>query len=156
MRSRAGFGFGRSGERLAIRLPMRHHRANMHPLNFALFAMLAICVGCEKKPAPVAVPDVAAAQLKAQQEVAKAKLEAKNGIKSAVKIGGADSSDVIRAKITGTFDIAMTRAEGNHKVADEKCLNLDQSAQPACKDKAEADYQAAMAQAKENRDSQLR
>jgi hypothetical protein len=135
----------------------------MYPLNFfrpastvAVFAMLAVCSGCQKKPAPVAVPDVAAAQLEAQQEVAKAKLEAKRGVNSAVKIGGPDSSDVARAKITGAFDIAMTRAEGNRKVADEKCLTLEQSAQQSCKEKAEADYQAAMAQAKAKRDEQLR
>ena len=135
----------------------------MYPLTFirlasttAVFAMLAVCGGCQKKPAPVAVPDVAAAQLEAQREVAKAKLEAKNGVKSAVKIMGADSKDVARAKITGAFDIAMTRADGNHKVANEKCMTLEQSAQQACKDKADADYQTAVSQAKAVRDSQLR
>ena len=90
----------------------------------AMLAILGVCGGCQKKPAPVAVPDVAAAQLEAQQEVAKAKAEARNGIKSATKIMGPDSKDVARAKITGAFDIAMTRADGNHKVADEKCLTL--------------------------------
>ncbi len=135
----------------------------MDPLTFsrltataAVFAMFAVCGGCQKKPLPVAVPDVAAVQLEAQQEVAKAKLEAKNGVKSAVKIMGADSKDVARAKITGVFDIAMTRAEGNQKVANEKCMTLEQSAQQACKDKADSDYQTAVSQAKAVRDSQLR
>ena len=122
----------------------------------ALVAILGVCGGCQKKPVPVAVPDVAAAQLEAQQEVAKAKAEARNGIKSATKIMGPDSKDVARAKITGAFDIAMTRADGNHKVANEKCLTLEPSAQQACKDKAEADYQTAVSQAKAARDSQLR
>lgn len=122
----------------------------------AVFAMLVICGGCHKKSEPVAVPDVAAVQSEAQQAVAKAKLEAKKSIKSAAKTMGADSRDVERAKITGAFDIAMTRAEGDHKVADEKCLTLDQPAQQACKDKAAAEYQAAASKAKANRDSQLR
>ena len=135
----------------------------MYPFNYfrlapaaAVFAMFAVCGGCQKKPAAASVPDVAAAQLEAQQEVAKAKLEARNGVKSAVKIMGADSKDAVRARVTGAFDIAMTRADGNHKVANEKCLTLEQSAQQACKVKADADYQTAVSQAKTVRDSQRR
>jgi hypothetical protein len=125
------------------------------PPALMLMAVLAVCGGCHKKPPPP-VADVAGAQAEAQAAVAKAKLEARNGIKSAVKIAGPDSKDVVRAKITGAFDVAMTRADGDRKVAGEKCLTLEPSAQQACNDKAEADYQAAVAQAKAKRDSQLR
>lgn len=121
----------------------------------AAIALLAFSAGCHKKLPPTPVADVAGAQLEAQQAVAKAKLEAKNGVKSAVKNMGPDSKDAARARISGAFDIAMTRADGDRSVANEKCLTLEQPAQQACKDKVEADYQAAVSQAKAKRDSQL-
>ena len=47
------------------------------------------------------------------------------------------------AHALGAFDIAMARADGEHKVAIERCLTLEPTAQQACKDQADADYQAA-------------
>jgi hypothetical protein len=121
----------------------------------ALAAILAICGGCQKKPPPVAtLADVASAQQEAQHEVDQAQLEAKKDVRSAVKIMGVDSKDVARAKITGAFDIAMARADGDRKVATEKCMTLDPSAQQPCKDKAEADYQTVVAKAKTYRSQQ--
>ena len=122
----------------------------------AALGLLAISAGCHKKQPPPPVADVAAAEAEAKEALAKAKLEARNGVKSVAKNLGPDSRDVVRARISGTFDVAMTRADGNRKVANEKCLTLDPAAQQACKDKAEADYQAAVAQAKTNRDEQLK
>jgi hypothetical protein len=117
--------------------------------------MLGFSGGCHKKPAPVATPaDVAAAQQEAQREVDQAQIEARKDVKSAVKIMGVDSKDVARAKITGAFDIAMAHADGDHKVAIEKCMALEPSAQQPCKDKAEIDYQSAVAKAKAIRVSQ--
>jgi hypothetical protein len=136
--------------------------ANVHPQAWirmapaaALSVMLGFSGGCHKKPAPVATPaDVAAAQQEAQREVDQAQIEARKDVKSAVKIMGVDSKDVARAKITGAFDIAMAHADGDHKVAIEKCMALEPSAQPPCKDKAEIDYQSAVAKAKAIRVSQ--
>jgi hypothetical protein len=42
----------------------------------------------------------------------------------------------------------MANADGDHKVAIEKCLLLAPDAQQPCKDQADAQYQAAAASAK--------
>jgi hypothetical protein len=121
----------------------------------ALSVMLGICGGCHQKPPPVATAaDVAAAQQEAQHEIDQAQVEARKDVKSAAKIMGVDSKDVARAKVTGAFDIAMAHADGDHKVALEKCMTLEPSAQQPCKDKAEVDYQSAVARAKAFRVSQ--
>jgi hypothetical protein len=111
--------------------------------------MMGICGGCHKKASPVATPaDVTAAQQEAQHEVEQAKAEAKKDVKSAAKVMGPDSKDVSRARVTGAFDIAMAHADGDHKVALEKCMTLEPAAQQPCKDQAEIDYQSAVAKAK--------
>jgi predicted small lipoprotein YifL len=121
----------------------------------AVIAILAILEGCHQKKPPVVTPaDVAAAQQEAQHEVDQAKAEAKKDIKSETKIMGADSKDVARAKVTGAFDIAMAHADGDHKVAIEKCMTLEPAVQQSCKDNADVDYQSAVAKAKANRASQ--
>jgi hypothetical protein len=117
--------------------------------------MLGILDGCHHKAAPVATPaDVAAAQQEAQKEVEQAKIEAKKNVKSETKIMGADSKDVARARVTGAFDIAMAHADGDRKVAIQKCLMLEPAAQQQCNDNAEMEYQSAVAKAKANRASQ--
>ena len=121
----------------------------------AALVMMGICGGCHQKPPPVATPaDVAAAQQEAQHEVDQAKTEAKKDVKSAAKVMGVDSKDVARARITGAFDIAMAHADGDHQVAIETCMTLAPAAQPPCKDRADIDYQAAVAKAKALRVSQ--
>jgi predicted small lipoprotein YifL len=118
--------------------------------------ILASSAGCDR-PKPQATPgDVAAAQAQAQKEVEAARAEATKDVKSAVKIAGSQSHDVTIAKATGSFDIAMAQADGDHQVALKKCLLLAVSAQPACKDQADLDYQTLVAAAKENRASHQR
>jgi hypothetical protein len=118
----------------------------------AIVVMLGIFGGCRQKPSPVATPaDVAAAQHEAQSEIKQAQVEARKDVRSAAKVTGADSQDVARAKVTGAFDIAMAHADGDHKVAIANCMTLEPSAQPACKDKADIDYQSAVTKAKANR-----
>jgi hypothetical protein len=120
----------------------------------AVLVMLGIC-GCHQKPSPVVTPaDVAAAQQGAQHEIEQAQVEARKDVKSAAKVMGVDSKDVARARVTGAFDIAMAHADGDHKVAIEKCMTLEPSAQQSCKDKADIDYQSAVAKAKAIRVSQ--
>ena len=115
--------------------------------------LLAACHHA-KPPAVVTQADVDAAQKDAQHEIDQARIEAKKDVKSAVKITGTDSPDVARARVTGAFDVAMAHADGDHKIALEKCLLLDPAAQPACKSQADADYQTAAANAKAVRVSQ--
>jgi hypothetical protein len=121
----------------------------------AVVVLLGILDGCHQKVSPVATAaDVAAAQQEAQHEVDQAKIEARKDIKSETKIMGADSTGVARARVTGAFDIAMAHADGDHKVAIQKCLTLELAAQQSCKDLAEVDYQSAVAKAKASRASQ--
>ncbi len=134
-----------------VKIPMRLRSASL----LVVFTTLALFAGCHKKEPPHAdAASVAAVQQEAQREVEQAKVEAKKDVKSEMKIMGADSKDVARAKVTGAFDVAMARADGAHKVAIEQCLLLQPSAQQPCKDSADSDYQAAVAKAKENRAAQ--
>jgi hypothetical protein len=116
--------------------------------------LLALC-GCHHAKSPVVTQaDVAAAQEEAQKEFRQAQVEARKDVKSAAKVAGADSREAAHARITGAFDIAMARADGAHKVAVERCLTLEPTAQQACKDQADADYQAAANSAKAMRVAQ--
>src|SRR3974390_938429 len=132
------------------------HQKWIRAASRAAFAvMLGFFGGCHKKNPPMATSaDVAAAQQEAQHDLEQAQIEAKKNVKSETKIMGADSKDVERARVTGAFDIAMVRADGDHKVAIQKCMTLEPPAQQPCKDKADAEYQAATAKAKADRASQ--
>jgi acetylornithine deacetylase/succinyl-diaminopimelate desuccinylase-like protein len=122
----------------------------------AIIALSAAFVGCHRAKSPMATAaDVASAQADAQKEVSDAHLEAKKDVKNAAKLAGGDSKNVAVARATGTFDIAMANADGAHKVAIEQCLTLVQDAQQACKDRADADYSAAIANAKAMRITRL-
>ncbi len=119
------------------------------------FALCMASAGCQKaKPVPTAA-DIAAAQADAQKEIAQAHVEAKKDVKNAAKLAGSDSKDVSLARVTGSFDIAMANADGARKVATEQCLTLPPAEQQPCKDRADADYQAAAANAKAERVAQL-
>ena len=134
---------------------MQHQKWIQLGSTAAVLVMLGVLTGCHRKASPVATPaDIAAAQREAQHEVEQAEIEAKKDIKSETKIMGADSTGVARARVTGAFDVAMARADGDRKVAIEKCLMLEPAAQQPCKDTAETDYQAAVAKAKATRASQ--
>ena len=54
------------------------------------------------------------------------------------------------------YDVAVTKAEGNYKVAKEKCEALPAAQQSACRDVAKADYEKAKAQAEAERDRHKR
>ena len=112
-------------------------------------AVLIALGGCHRAKTPVVTEaDVAAAQEDAQKELSQAKVEAKKDVKSAAKVAGADSRETAQARVTGAFDIAMAQADGDHKVATQKCMLLQPPAQQACTDQADADYQTAAANAK--------
>jgi hypothetical protein len=124
----------------------------------ALGAAVLLCAalgGCHKAQLPASPADVAAAQAEAQKEIDQAHAEARKDVKSAAKLAGSDSRDVALARVTGSFDIAMANADGAHKVAVERCLTLPPAEQQACKDRADADYQTAAANAKATRLAQL-
>jgi hypothetical protein len=104
-------------------------RANIHVI-MGMTALLAVA-GCDSAKSPDKVADnVAAANQSASREVAQAQREQQKDM----------SSDA--------YDVAVARADGNHKVAIQKCDSLEGHEQKACKDQADADYEAAKANAK--------
>ena len=54
------------------------------------------------------------------------------------------------------YDVAVAQADGQRKVAKEKCETLGSDAQKACKDQAEATYESAKAQAQATLDAAKR
>jgi hypothetical protein len=52
-----------------------------------------------------------------------------------------------QSTMEGQEETAQAKAEGDHKVAIEQCEALPAEEQEACKDKADADYEAAKAAA---------
>jgi hypothetical protein len=95
-----------------------------------LLALLALAA-CHSAKSPDAVAnDVAAARQSAAADV-----EEKN-------------KDLNNSDAKGAYDVAVAKADGNHKVALEKCEALNGEAQTKCKDMADADYDAAKANAK--------
>jgi hypothetical protein len=95
-----------------------------------LISLLSLA-GCHSAKSPDAVAnDVAAAQ-----QSAAGKIEEK-------------SKDLNNSDAKGAYDVALAKADGDHKVALEKCEALNGDAQTKCKDMADADYDATKANAK--------
>jgi hypothetical protein len=111
-------------------------------------ALLALG-GCNKAQSPADVQrDVAGAVNSAAEKNAQAGEKQADVATSVNK----DLGDAMRAADTKTADAsadaAMTRAEGNHKVATAKCESMAGDAQKACKDEADAALELAKAKAK--------
>jgi hypothetical protein len=116
-----------------------------------LVALLTVTImsGCNNAKSPDAVSkDVATAQEKRASEVADAKQDAaKDENKAAAKVDD-KANDLNNASAKGAYDVAMAQADGDHKVAIQKCDALSGDAQKACKDQADAKYDLAKANAK--------
>ena len=94
-------------------------------------ATLAVLAGCNKAKSPdTAAHDIAAADQTAASKVADAQRDAQKDM----------SADA--------YNVAIAQAEGDHKVAVQKCETLQGHDQQVCKDQADADYEAAKANAK--------
>ena len=117
-------------------------------LMVALFGV-AIVSGCNNAKSPDAVAnDVASAQQKKAAEVADAKKDAaKEATKAESKVDD-KTNDLNTANAKGAYDVAMAQADGDHKVALQKCEAISGDAQKACKDQADAKYDLAKANAK--------
>jgi hypothetical protein len=104
-------------------------RASIHVI-IGCTTLLAVAA-CNNAKSPDKVADnVAEASQSASKEVAEAKHDQQKDM----------SSDA--------YDVAVARADGDHKVATEKCDALGGHDQKVCKDQADADYEAAKANAK--------
>jgi hypothetical protein len=114
----------------------------------AVFAA-AMVGGCNNAKSPDAVAnDVAAAQTKRASEVADAKQDAaKDANKAETKVDD-KTNDLNNASAKGAYDVAMAQADGDHKVASQRCDAMSGDAQKACKNQADAKYDLAKANAK--------
>jgi FlaG/FlaF family flagellin (archaellin) len=100
-------------------------------------ATLMLLGACNNAKSPeTASKDIAQANRSASEEVAKARNEEQ-------KDANADN-----------YNVAVAQADGDHKIAVQKCETLEGKDQQACKDKADADYEAAKANAKATKVSQ--
>ena len=123
-------------------------------MNYKLITALsvltvAVLAGGNNAKSPDAVAnDVAAEQQKAANNVADVRKDASKDNASATDKVDDKSKDLNNVEATGAYDVALARAEGNHKVSLEKCNAVSGDAQSKCKDMADADYNAAKANAK--------
>ncbi len=101
------------------------------------FAALGSLVACNNAKSPdAAARDIAAANNSAAHEVADAQRDAQKDM----------SADA--------YSVAMAQADGDHKIALQKCETLQGHDQQVCKDQADADYEAAKANAKATKAAQ--
>ena len=110
---------------------------------------IAVLAGCNNAKSPdVVANDIAAAQQKTADNVADVRKEAsKENARATDKVDD-KSKDLNNVEAKGAYDIALARAEGNHKVGLEKCKAVSGDVQSKCEDMADADYNAAKANAK--------
>ncbi len=94
-------------------------------------ASLGALGACNSAKSPdSAARDIAAADRSATREVAQAQRDQQKDM----------SADA--------YNVAVAQADGDHKVALQKCDTLQGHDQQLCKDRADADYEAAKANAK--------
>ena len=119
--------------------------------------MIAGISGCNNAKSPDTVENnVSSAQAKASSEVADAKQEAGKDINSAQAKMNEQGTDLNNANAKGSYDVAMAKADGDHKVSTARCDALAGDAQKTCKDQADASYDLAKASAKTTLEAQKR
>lgn len=94
-------------------------------------AVLVLITGCNKAESP----DAAASNLAAVTQAAD------NQVAAARRLEQKDLS-------IDAYEVAVARADGDHKIAIQKCDALEGRDQKACKERADADYEVAKADAK--------
>jgi hypothetical protein len=115
-------------------------------------AIVALAAGCDHAKSPqAAANDIAAAKQSAAQEVSEAHREAAKDINGASKDLQDKSSELADANAKAGYDVAVARADGDHKIAIQECMTHEGDGQKLCKDRADADYDAAKANAKATR-----
>ena len=117
----------------------------------ALLVLTAACNSGESQSA--AAKDVATASHDAAQDVAKAKEDAAKDINGAARDLTDDQKNLNRVAARGAFDVEIAKAEGDHKVATEKCGMLVDKPLKACTNQADADFDAAKARAQTTLDA---
>jgi len=122
----------------------------MRTVTISAIAMTFILVGgCDNAKSPDTVAkDVAAAEQKASTEVANSEKDASKDLGKAADRVDDKLVDLNNAAVRDAYNLTVAKADGNRKVAIANCLAASGDAQRACKDQADADYNAAVADAK--------
>ena len=116
---------------------------------------LALAAGCNKPKSPDTVANnVTNAEQKAANNVADAQKDATKDVANAAEKVDDKAKDLNNAEVKGAYDVEMAKADGDRKVALNKCEALSGDAQKDCKDIADADYQAAKSHLKAMRNSE--
>jgi hypothetical protein len=123
---------------------------SMRTVTISAIAMTFILVGgCDNAKSPDTVAkDVAAAEQKASTEVANSEKDASKDLGKAADRVDDKLVDLNNAAVRDAYNLTVAKADGNRKVAIANCLAASGDAQRACKDQADADYNAAVADAK--------
>jgi colicin import membrane protein len=109
-----------------------------------LFAL----TGCHKAEAPATVQnDLAEAQEAAADKEAKANQRAAAAVAAAEQTMAAEAHKAHEKAANAAYDVSITRADGDHKIAAAKCEVLSGDAQTACLDQADAARDLAKAKA---------
>jgi hypothetical protein len=115
---------------------------------FFMVTVLALA-GCNQSQSPADVSkDVAKAEQKANNEVTKSEERAKSALDKSYEKVNNDEIKFNNDAARQTYNVVVAKADGDRKVALAICESQSGDAQKACKDRAEADYKAARADAK--------
>jgi hypothetical protein len=118
-------------------------------LTSAIAMTFVVVAGCNNAKSPDTVAkDVAAAEQKASTEVANSEKDASKDIGKAADKVDDKLVDLNNAAAKDAYNLAVAKADGSRKVTLANCLAASGDAQKACKDQADADYNAAVADAK--------
>ncbi len=118
-------------------------------LTSAIAMAVLLAVGCDSAKSPETVAkDVTAAQQKAATEVANSEKAAEKDLNKAAEKVDDKLIAFNNAAAKDAYDLTVAKADGDRKVALANCLSLGGDAQKACKDQAQADFDAAKANAK--------
>jgi len=123
-------------------------------MRIASFSLLSLSLalaatGCNRAASPdVAANDIAEAKQSAAQEVADAQREAEQKIDNAEKAVQAKTGALADTNSKARYDMALAKADGERKIGVQQCMTKDGEAQRHCKEKVDADYEAARADAK--------
>ncbi len=115
----------------------------------AAAAAILLMAGCNNPKSPESVANsVAKAEQKASTEVASSEQDASKNIGKAAEKVDDKLTDLNNTAAKESYDVALAKADGEHKVSLAKCTALSGDAQKSCKDQADADYNAVKADAK--------
>ena len=123
----------------------------MNLLQWCASGMLAVLLlaGCDKPKSPeAAAKDVAATEEVAAREQARAEQKAVNQVENAAAKVDDKTVALDDAAAKAARDVLVAKADGDHKIALEKCEALSGDALRNCKAQADADYAAAKTDAK--------